>query len=185
MFTQRVREQFQPLVERAMRQFLNDQANDRLQNAIAADVENDPVGGGVDAEPVPEPPVDRDRVVTTEDELEGYRVVRAIVCSEVSASRVVARDNKSYFSILLDGNNRRPIARLWFNRTQKYLGVFDENKTETRIPITEAGDIYQYADQLRRTVARYAGGAPGVETVVAVLDEASVVGLVSDDVTAS
>ncbi|HVV18822.1 MAG TPA: type I restriction enzyme HsdR N-terminal domain-containing protein, partial [Pseudonocardiaceae bacterium] len=128
VFTQRVREQFQPLVERAMRQFLNDQANDRLQNALATDAENEPVAdGGVDTDQVPESPIERDQVVTTEDELEGDRVVRAIVCGEVSASRVVARDNKSYFSILLDDNNRRPIARLWFNRAQKYLGVFDEN----------------------------------------------------------
>jgi hypothetical protein len=81
--------------------------------------------------------------------------VRAIVCSEVSIARIVARDTKSYFGILLDDNNRKPIARLWFNRSKKYLGLFDENKIETRVIINEIEDIYQHADQLRKTVSRY------------------------------
>lgn len=43
-------------------------------------------------------------------------------------ARVVQRDAKSYFAVLLDDNNRKPIARLHFNRGQKYLGVFDATK---------------------------------------------------------
>jgi hypothetical protein len=73
----------------------------------------------------------------------------------VPASRIVARDTKTYFGVLLDDNNRKPIARLWFNRSKKYLGVFDENKVETRIPIEDLEDIYRHADQLRKTAARY------------------------------
>jgi predicted type IV restriction endonuclease len=57
--------------------------------------------------------------------------------------------------VLLDDNNRKPIARLWLNRSKKYLGVFDENKVETRIPIGDVQEIYQHADYLRMTVARY------------------------------
>jgi hypothetical protein len=162
-FTQRIREQFAPLVEKAARQFLNEQVNDRLKNAL----------GGPDyvgiPEGIPEPveqtngepelvadsnPVDAE-VVTTENELEGYRIVRAIVCSEVSSARVVGRDTKTYFGILLDDNNRKPIARLWLNRAKWYLGVFDENKAEMRISITSIEDIYQHADHLRQTVTRY------------------------------
>lgn len=157
-FTQKVREQFQPLVERAMRQFLNEQVNDRLKNALGVEEEQESDGGAGVIEIVTEPANAGGRgddVVTTEEELDGYRIVRAIVCSEVPVSRVVARDNKSYFGVLLDDNNRKPIARLWFNRSRKYLGVFDENKVETRIPIDEPGDIYGYADRLRQTVARY------------------------------
>ncbi len=96
-----------------------------------------------------------ERVVTTEEELEGFRIVRAIVCAEVPAARIAARDTQTYFGVLLDDNNRKPIARLWFNRSKKYLGVFDENKVETRLPITAVEDIYQHADHLRNTVARY------------------------------
>lgn len=159
-FTQRVRDQFVPLVDKAARQFLNEQVNDRLKNALggpdayvsvsasASETKPEPAEETATADPGGE-------VVTTETELEGYRIVRAIVCSEVSASRIVGRDTKTYFGVLLDDNNRKPIARLWFNRAKKYLGVFDENKVETRIAIESVEDIYQHAQHLRKTVQRH------------------------------
>jgi hypothetical protein len=156
-FTQRVREQFLPLVTQAARQFLNEQVNDRLKNALGGPDAYVSVSTTPTAEPEPEmveESTDSD-VVTTEEELDGYRIVRAIVCSEVDVARVVARDNKTYCGILLDDNNRKPIARLWLNRAKKYLGVFDEHKVETRIPIDAVTDIYQHADLLRLTVVRY------------------------------
>jgi hypothetical protein len=168
-FTQRIRDQFIPLVNKAMYQFLNEQVNDRLKNALGGpdsyvSVSNGIAGPGEQAEPKADQPEltgdanpgDRNSdATTTEEELEGYRIVRAIVCSEVPLARIVARDTKSYFGILLDDNNRKPIARLWFNRSKKYLGIFDENKAESRISIDDIEDIYQYADQLRKVVSRY------------------------------
>ena len=78
---------------------------------------------------------------------------------EWTLARIVARDTKSYFGILLDDNNRKPIARLWFNRSKRYLGLFDDNKVETRVAINTVEDIYQHADQLRSTVSRYLNNA--------------------------
>jgi hypothetical protein len=92
-------------------------------------------------------------VVTTQEELEGYQIVKAIACSEVKPYRVAHRDQKSYFAILLDDNNRKPIARLWFNgKKQKYIGLFDENKVETKHPIDALEDIYDFAETVRNTV---------------------------------
>lgn len=167
-FTKQVREQFAPLVEKACSQFLNEKVNERLKTALGPEavIEPDPVSESRPTQVAPSavepvvPPGGRDdesasEVVTTEEELEGFRIVRAIVCSEVTASRVVSRDAKTYFGVLLDDNNRKPIARLWFNRSQRYLGVFDEIKNETRLPINEVTDIYEHADHLRKTVAGY------------------------------
>jgi hypothetical protein len=168
-FTQRIRDQFVPLVNKAAYQFLNEQVNDRLKNALVGpdsyvSASNSTAGPEEQAEPKPDRPeltgdanpgARNGDAITTEEELEGYRIVRAIVCSEVSIVRIVARDTKTYFGILLDDNNRKPIARLWLNRSKKYLGIFDENKTETRIIINDVEDIYQHADQLRKTVSRY------------------------------
>jgi hypothetical protein len=160
-FTQKVRDQFLPLVEKASRQFLAEQVNDRLKNALG-DPDNylgvpaEATGSEEMAEVPAVKAAERDsEIVTTEDELEGYRIVRAIVCSEVPAARIAGRDNKTYFGVLLDDNNRKPIARLWFNRSHWYLGVFDEHKVETRIPIDTIEGIYLHADHLRETVARY------------------------------
>lgn len=168
-FTQRIRDQFAPLVNKAAYQFLNEQVNERLKNALGGpgayvSVSNSTTELEDQVEPNPNRseltgesnPGDRKfDTITTEEELDGYRIVRAIVCSEVPIARIVARDTKTYFGVLLDDNNRKPIARLWFNRSKKYLGVFDENKVETRIAIDGIEDIYHHADQLRKTVSRY------------------------------
>ncbi len=156
-------------MNKAAYQFLNEQVNDRLKNALGGPGSYVSVSSGTaGSEEQAESKADRPELagnttagdrhgdtITTEEELEGYRIVRAIVCSEVPISRIVARDAKSYFGILLDDNNRKPIARLWFNRSKKYLGVFEENKVETRIIINDVESIYQHADQLRKTVSRY------------------------------
>lgn len=163
--TQRVREQFSRLVEKATHQFLTEQVNDRLSTALGSEAAADAAAGmSTQVASTTEPPSttiatdengDAGKILTTEEELDGYRIVRAIVCSEVPANRVFARDTKTYFGVLLDDNNRKPVARLWFNRSQRYIGLFDENKTETRMPIDCAEDIYAHADQLRKTVAGY------------------------------
>ncbi len=64
-------------------------------------------------------------VVTTADELQAYYAVKSMLYGVVDAKRVVLRDVQSYCSVLLDDNNRKPICRLYFNGTQKYLGLFD------------------------------------------------------------
>lgn len=69
--------------------------------------------------------------------------------------RVAPRDTQSYFGVLLDDNNRKPICRLHFNRTQKYIGTFDSDKTETRHPIDTVDDIFNFAEQLKATVRGY------------------------------
>jgi hypothetical protein len=160
-FTQRAREEFTPLVVKAVNQFLNEQVNDRLKSALGDDrrsASGNDTAAPVPMQPIPEVAIDDDpgnEIVTTDEELEGYRIVRAIVCSEVAATRVVGRDSKTYFAVLLDDNNRKPVARLWFNRAQRYLGVFDDAKKEARLPIESPEDIYQHAAQLRSTVANY------------------------------
>ena len=157
IITQKVREQFAVLTRKAAAQFLGDQVNDRLKSAISgpiqptfalAPVESSPAKESVDA------PED-DRVQTTLEELEGFHVVKAIVRSVVDAKRIGHRDTQSYFGILLDDNNRKPICRLHFNRSQKYIGIFDREKNETRHAIDSVDDIYGFSDNLKGVIAHY------------------------------
>jgi hypothetical protein len=159
-YTQKVREQFTALVTKASKQFLNDQVNERLKKALGSPSfpqnEDITVAAAVTSGPVAEADLaEADSLETTLEEIEGYQIVRAIVCSEVKPARVVQRDAKSYFAVLLDDNNRKPIARLHFNRTQKYIGIFDDNKEETRVPITSLEEIYEHTEALRASVKSY------------------------------
>ena len=160
-YTQKVREQFTSLVTKASKQFLNEQVNDRLKTALGSTAfPSAPIETSADAinsEAVVEADLDRDtEIETTLEELEGYQIVKAIACSEVKPQRVAHRDSKSYFAILLDDNNRKPIARLHFNgKKQKYLGVFDTEKAETRLPIDSLDEIYEHADAIRASIKNY------------------------------
>lgn len=156
-FTQSARETFTPLVKRAFALFVADRVSNRLRQALA---QEDEVTGRLppsEMEPgeTPSPEASVDEIVTTEEELEGFRIVRAIVCSVLPRARIVHRDAKTYFAILCDDNNRKPICRLHFNRAQKYIGLFDANKVETRHPLGDVDELYGYAEQLREAAQRY------------------------------
>lgn len=158
-FTAKVRDLFSRLTKTALQQFTNDQVNSRLKSALRGSA---PVVGATPQIDLPDVNEDAEEqrsastdVETTLDELEGFHIVRAIVASEVPFDRVVSRDTKSYFGVLIDDNNRKPVCRLHFNRKQKYLGLFDEQKIERREPLERVEDIYHHAEVLRETVARY------------------------------
>jgi len=68
-------------------------------------------------------------------------------------------DQKSYCGILVDNNNRKPLARLHFNRTVKYLGLFNESKEEERVKVDTLDEIYEYADRIRATAKAYVSPA--------------------------
>ncbi|HWK53120.1 MAG TPA: type I restriction endonuclease [Hyphomicrobiales bacterium] len=152
--TPRVREQFSALVVKAGRQFVNDQINGRLKSAISPGTRVPPAGQPQEMPAAISEP-EQDRVNTTMEEIEGFHIVRAILRQAVDIKRIHSRDTQSYFGVLLDDNNRKPICRLHFNRSQKYLGVMGGNKVETRHPIQSLDDIFLYADDLIRTATSY------------------------------
>lgn len=162
--TQKVRDQFTALTRKAMVQFLNDQINDRLKNALhgTSPALLAPVAAHTPAQaPTLSPSEasgdagDDHTVETTVEELEGFHIVRAIVRKVIDVKRVHYRDTQSYFGILVDDNNRRPICRLHFNRSQKYIGLMDEHRVEKRHPINGLDDIYAFTTALRNAAQQY------------------------------
>ncbi|MGB3813936.1 MAG: type I restriction endonuclease [Shinella sp.] len=135
------------VVRTAFREVIMDAVKSRLSSALADTQEV--------IEKIDDPATDEPEVVTTEEEREGYMIVKAIVRDTISSKRVVMRDQKSYCGILIDNNNRRPLARLWFNRSVKYIGLFD-GENEERLIIDSLDQIYDYNDRLRATARKYA-----------------------------
>ena len=154
--TKKVRDRFKPMIRRALRQFITGEVKDRLRSALERETP-------VEDAPDPEAGADSDSqadevddgIETTADEWEGYFIVKAILRKTVEPERVAIRDLRSYCGVLLDDNNRKPICRLHFDRAQKYIGLFDAEKSETRHPIATLNDIYDHADALRETARRY------------------------------
>ena len=97
-------------------------------------------------------------VITTHEELDAYWMVKGMLHGTISPSRIRYRDLRSYFSVLVDNNNRKPICRFYFNGRVKQVGTFDEDKQESKQAIEDLDDIFDLAARLRRTARRYADG---------------------------
>ena len=152
--TQRVIEQFTGIVKRALNQFLNEQINQRLRSAIeSGEVAEDAIDVEISDEMTEETVASR--IVTTEEELEGYYIVKSVVREVVEANRIGHRDTISYMSIILDGSIRKPICRLHFNSAQKYLSFRNAEMQYERVDIEGIDDIYDYADRLKATALGY------------------------------
>ena len=116
---------------------------------------------GASSEEMEEPLEEGRDTETTDEELESYAVVKAIVGEVVDSERVTLRDAQQYCAVFLDDNNRRPLCRFHFNRSQKYIGLFDGSRAssgaqiEMRHAIESPQEINNHADQLRETARRY------------------------------
>ncbi|MEG5381446.1 type I restriction enzyme HsdR N-terminal domain-containing protein [Enterobacter hormaechei] len=155
MLTQKVRESFQNLTKKAASQYINDQVNERLKSAITGITPAVVEAPTETQQSEDDEQKDESEIITTLEELEGFHIVKAITRAVLEAPRIPHRDTKSYCGILVDDNNRKPLCRLHFNRTQKYIGLFDLEKNETRHPISTVDDIYSFADILKATAALY------------------------------
>lgn len=149
--TAKVREQFASIVRRAVQEYINDQINSRLDLAKVADL-----AGPADAMQETDAQDAGGDIVTTEEELTAFIIVKTIVRQTLNPSRVTMRDAKSYCAILCDDNNRRPLCRLYFNSKKKSVGIFDAEKKEERVPISSLDDIFLCTDKLREVAAVYA-----------------------------
>lgn len=145
--TEKVMEEFTDLVQKAFGQLIGERINERLHLALNKEV--------VIQEKDQLEEVEHSKVNTSEEELEAYRVVVAILRRKLPIKRIVHRDTQSYFGILLDDNNRKPLCRLHLNGGKKYIGLFNNDKNEKREPIQSVDDIYQFEKELLETVRLY------------------------------
>ncbi|QDP64411.1 MAG: hypothetical protein Tp156MES38741_2 [Prokaryotic dsDNA virus sp.] len=136
--TEQVKDRYKGAIANAIAGLIRDGVNERLESAMRGDQHVDTVD-----ETVPEGAIE-----TTQVEIDGFNIVRAIASSKVDPSRVVMRDAKSYCAVLLDDNNRRTIVRLHFNSpTARHLGLFS-GKDENRVSVDGPVDIYQHSEAI-------------------------------------
>lgn len=147
---QRVIEKFAPVVKRAFSALVNEIVNSKISSALSVDSEEDAEENVNVEEEIPV-----SKIVTTEEEIEGFYIIRGLLAGVVPVEDIVYRDTESYFGILYTNNNRKPICRLNLDTKNKQLLIPDENKKFERIYIQSLNDIYQYRDRLVEVVKRY------------------------------
>ncbi|OCX54276.1 restriction endonuclease [Mucilaginibacter sp. PPCGB 2223] len=146
VLTAKVKEQFAPIIKRSFSLLISDAISERLKSALNQEKQHEPEEL-VTAEPAP-------KIVTTEEELEGFYIIKALLRQHVDAKRITYRDTQSYFSILLDDNNRKTVCRLYLDGSKKHMAILDEAKKEVRYDIQSLDEIYKHTDALLAVVAR-------------------------------
>lgn len=146
--TAKVMEEFTEIVTKAFNQIISEKVNERLNSALNKEQEKQQAEEQNEEQAV-------SKIETTEEEMEGYHIVVAILRRKINKERVVHRDTQSYFGVLLDDNNRKPICRLHLNGGTKYISLFDQNKKETKEKIETVDDIYRFEQNLLNTIDFY------------------------------
>ncbi len=152
MITSKILEQFTSLTKRAMQHHISDLITERLKSALTKENEAEKQ---IAAEELVESAENTNKIVTTEEELEAFLIIKTILRQNVTVNRIHYRDNQSYFAILLDDNNRKPLCRLYFNSSKKYIGIFDEQKKETKVELQTLDSLFELTDTLKKATLVY------------------------------
>lgn len=159
--TQNVLEKFRPVLRKALNDYISETMNDKIKTALggsggSVSVSDTSTAPAPAEEPVPEENVKKEpNIVTTEEELEAYFIVKNLLAKLADVHEITYKDTESYINVLYKGNTRKWICRLRLTDSVKYLIIPDENKKETKYPLQDIYDIRQYGPQLEEVLQRY------------------------------
>ena len=167
VITSKVLTQFTELVKRSINNYVHDLISERLKSALQSqeDISNpqqsaqQPSQQTQQQDDTAQSNADAvSKIVTTQEEMEGYLIVKAILREKIDVNRISYKDSQSYFAINLDDNSWKPIARLYFNaKSKKYIATFDANKKEIKHEISNLDDIFKYSNEILKVVSMYDG----------------------------
>lgn len=153
IITAKVLEQFTNLTKKSVQQYISDLITERLKTAL--NKEDEAAKEQDNKQIVVNDTANENKIETTQEEIDGFLIVKSILRQKVDIKRITSRDAQSYFAILLDDNNRKPICRLYFNGSKKYFVTIDENKKEIKNEISSLDDIFSYSEILFQIVEKY------------------------------
>lgn len=139
--TQNVIDKYKPILKKSITHYINNLINQRLQTAInnsSAEV-SDEISIDIS---------DENNIITTNEELESYYVVKSILSEIVNPNELYYKDTFSYFGILYENKVTKWICRVYLKESIKYVIIPDENKKDVRYEIENISDIYKLKDEL-------------------------------------
>lgn len=145
---QKVIDKFTPIVKKSFTGLINEIVNQKISAALEPEKNAETQETDEVMEPV-------SKVVTTQEEMESFYIVRGILAGVVSVEDVVHRDTESYFGILYQDNNRKPICRINLDKKNKQISIPDANKNFEKVYIESLNDIYKYKNKLINAVKPY------------------------------
>lgn len=148
--TQNVLDNFKPIIAKGFNQFINDRVNEKLSAALNTNVEVKETEVVSENRTTNEDELQND-IVTTPQELEVYTVVKMLLKDTIDPTRVIYRDNKSYFNVLIDNSVKKWIVRFRTNSKKSTIEVRNKGVFEINSPL----DISRYQKEIIEAVTPF------------------------------
>lgn len=151
--TQNVIDKFRPILKKSLNQCITETLNDKIKTVLdksdnAEEEENQ-------NDTIIEEQKHEKNIVTTDEELESYFIVKNILKDIVPMQDIYYRDNESYMNVLYKNNRNKWVCRFIFTDSQKYIIIPDENKKPIRYDINNIYDIQNHKDKLITALKLY------------------------------
>ncbi|MBW1711808.1 MAG: type I restriction enzyme HsdR N-terminal domain-containing protein [Deltaproteobacteria bacterium] len=153
--TKQVLEKFGPIVQKGFNQYVNEIVSDRLKSALeeAAHAE------AAEAASVEEEPTSS--IITTEEEIEGYQIIRAILRPYIDPARIQYKDTKSYFVVNYEGSTWKWICRLHLTPSRKAVTFPKPDGSQETIKIDSLDDLFSMSDRFKAALDLAIEGSKG------------------------
>lgn len=146
--TQSVIDKYRDIIKNALNEYISESMNDKISAALNVDTI-------IEEEPEEMDETSKPRIVTTEEELQAFYIIKGMFAGMCQLDDIVYRDTESYFGILYKNNNRKPICRLNLDTRKKQLLLPDENKKFTRYYIDTLDNLYDYKSKIIECLKLY------------------------------
>lgn len=150
MKTANILDKFRPILKKSLNQCITETMNDKIKGMLDNSESSEEDAGVASTDGKKER-----NIITTNEELEAYFIIKNMLKDIVPMSDIVYRDTESYFSILYKDNRTKWICRVVLSDTQKQLYIPDDNKKPIRHDLESLYDIEAYKDQLSEALRRY------------------------------
>lgn len=161
-------DKFTEITKRSLKDFVNERITDRLKSAINLPENSSDITTSEDTKNIESGTNNfpkEDRVITTQEELEAFYLVKSILRESVDIGRIRYKDTVNYFGINLDGNVKKTICRLYLNSTKKSIAILDAEGKEAKTKISNLDEIYSVSQFLKDKVVYLTQGKSADESI--------------------
>ncbi len=146
--TQNVIDKYRPILKKSINHYINTLMNKKLQNALNNSTESNVEEDNLNVE-------DDDGIVTTDEELESYYIIKSILAEYIDPKKLYYKDTYSYFGILYENKVTKWICRVFLKESVKFVVIPDKDKNDVRYEIESISDLYKLKQPLKERLETF------------------------------
>lgn len=150
--TQNVIDKFRGIVKKALNDYISELMNEKISTAL----KTDEVAATAVEEPITiEPVVETSKIITTNEEIECFYIIKGMLVGLVAPEDISYKDNERYFSVIYKNSIRKTVCRINLDTKKKQIMIPDANKEFVRSYFESFSDLYNFKDSLTQVVSGF------------------------------